>query len=74
MSEFAERILPFDTKAACCYGKLVAELRTQGQPISVEDAQIAAIAITNNLMLATRNIKDFNSISSLSLIDPWTTS
>jgi len=30
-----------------------------GKPVSTEDAQIAAIAVTNNLVLVTRNTKDF---------------
>jgi predicted nucleic acid-binding protein len=39
--------------------------------ISVEDAQIAAIALTADLTLATRNVKDFFEIDKLQIINPW---
>ena len=35
------------------------------------DAIIAATALTHNLTLITRNIRDFNSIIGLDLINPW---
>jgi predicted nucleic acid-binding protein len=38
--------------------------------MSVADALIAATALYHNLALATHNVKDFESIKSLSLIDP----
>ncbi len=40
--------------------------------MSVEDAQIAAIAQQNSLALATRNLTDFNFLDVLDLINPWT--
>ena len=71
--EFQDRILPFDASAASCYANLVAKARKAGRTLSVEDAQIAAITLANRLTLATRNIKDFDFIPDLSLIDPWQT-
>jgi predicted nucleic acid-binding protein len=69
--EFQERILPFDAGAASYYANLVANTRKAGRTLSVEDAQIAAIAQVNHLTLATRNSKDFEFIPDLSLINPW---
>jgi len=69
--EFAGRCLPFDYEAACKYSQIVADRSRKGKPISVEDAQIAAIAITADLSLATRNIKDFEGIEELNVINPW---
>jgi predicted nucleic acid-binding protein len=69
--EFSEKCLPFDYQAAAEYAKIVSSRNRQGRPISVEDAQIAAIAIVANLTLATRNIKDFLDIKGLKLINPW---
>lgn len=69
--EFRDRILPFDAGAATYYANLVATTRKVGRSISVEDAQIAAITQANRLTLATRNIKDFDFIPDLLLINPW---
>ena len=69
--EFSEKCLPFDYQAAGEYAKIVASRSRQGSPITVEDAHIAAIALTADLTLATRNTKDFMGIKGLKLIDPW---
>lgn len=69
--EFVGRCLPFDELAAHEYAALVATRNKVGMPISTEDAQIAAIALRNDLVLATRNTKDFRNISELLLLDPW---
>ncbi len=39
--------------------------------ISVPDAIIAATAITNNLLLITKNVKDFKKISDINLLSPY---
>lgn len=69
--DFSGRCLPFDERAADEYAALVAVRARSGQPISTEDAQIAAIAVTHDLLLVTRNIKDFTCIAGLSLVNPW---
>ena len=69
--DFSDRCLPFDCEAAFEYALIVAERNRQGRPISVEDAQIAAIAGTAGLALATRNTKDFSGVKGLKLVDPW---
>ena len=69
--EFSEKCLPFDYQAASEYATIVSSRNRQGIPITVEDAQIAAIAIAANLELATRNAKDFLGIIGLKLINPW---
>lgn len=69
--EFAGRCLPFDEQAATFYASIVALRARLGRPISVEDAQIAAIAQSHGLMLATRNERDFELIEGLSVVNPW---
>lgn len=69
--DFAGRCLPFDEPAASLYACLVAERNRAGRPISVEDAQIAAIALAHGLHLATRNVPDFAGIERLNVINPW---
>jgi predicted nucleic acid-binding protein len=71
--DFFEKCLPFDFQSAGEYAEIVSSRNRQGRPITVEDAQIAAIAITSNLELATRNTKDFLGIEGLKLINPWET-
>ena len=69
--DFQGRCLPFDYHAAAEYAMIVSDRSRTGRPISVEDAQIAAIARTADLSLATRNTKDFERIRGLELVNPW---
>ena len=69
--DFAGRCLPFDDQAAGHYGAVVATRTRMGRPISVEDAQIAAIALAGNRVLATRNTVDFDAIAGLTTLNPW---
>ena len=74
-SGFAGRILPFDSAAAHEYApdstKAVNTTRRVGRPISIPDAQIAAIAKSRSWAVATRNVADFEGCG-VTLIDPWT--
>lgn len=69
--DFAAACLPFDRAAAGHYATIVADRLKRGRPISVEDAQIAAIARAADLTLATRNLEDFAAIDGLALANPW---
>ncbi|MHB0981672.1 MAG: PIN domain-containing protein [Thermoleophilia bacterium] len=69
--EFHGRCLAFDESAASRYAALVAARMRVGRPISVEDAQIAAMALTAGFVLATRNLGDFKDIAGLSVANPW---
>ena len=61
--------LPFDDDAALIYGRIRASLAAQGTPVSSNDLQIAAIAISNNLTLVTHNTREFSRILELRLED-----
>jgi predicted nucleic acid-binding protein len=67
---FEGRILPFDAPAAETYGELVAELESEGNPITVIDAMIAAIAQSNAATLATRNMAHFTK-TGVTLVNPF---
>jgi len=69
--EFSGRCLPFEENSAIHYAKLVARRQKSGRLISVEDAQISAIALVHGMKLATRNTRDFELIDELELINPW---
>lgn len=70
--KFAGRCLPFDEDGAQQYARIVAARTRAGRPISVEDAQIAAIALAHHMPLATRNVSYFEGIDGLALVNPWT--
>jgi toxin FitB len=67
---FAQRILVFDGPAARAFPSIAAGRRRRGRPISVLDAQIAAIAKANGATLATRNTSDFEGCG-VRLVNPW---
>lgn len=67
---FRERVLPFDSAAASAYADIAAKRRRAGRPISAFDAAIAAIALSQKVPLATRNLPDFAGCE-VDLIDPW---
>ena len=67
---FAGRVLPFDSSAARDYADIAAERRAAGRPISQSDCQIAAIARSRGLAVATRNVRDFSE-TGVEVIDPW---
>ncbi|MBD8021155.1 type II toxin-antitoxin system VapC family toxin [Brevibacterium gallinarum] len=63
-------VLPFDVAAASHYAELVANRKASGSPISMADAEIAAICRTHLATCATRNVKDFQG-TGVSTINPW---
>jgi predicted nucleic acid-binding protein len=69
-TQFAIRIYSFDEKSAHVYGRLMAASERRGRPMETQDCMIAAITLSNNARLATRNGKDFVA-TGVPLVDPW---
>lgn len=67
---FGDRVLPFDSDAARSYGDIAAMRRSAGRPVAPADCQIAAIAHSRRLAVATRNIRDFADME-IKLVNPW---
>lgn len=67
---FGHQVLDFDSAAAIEYGLVVARRSRLGRPISVIDAQLAAVGITAGGTIATRNTDDFTETGA-ELVDPW---
>jgi len=65
-----DRVLAFDHAAAVHYAEIVAGRDEIGRPITVADAQIAAICRARHAILATRNVRDFES-TGITVVDPW---
>jgi hypothetical protein len=64
-SDHADRILPVTDRIALEWGRIAA-LRPRGDI----DGLIAATAIVHDLILVTRNVKDFEDVA-VALINPW---
>lgn len=71
LQEFVDNQLNFDNSAASEYAKIVSHCSKNGRAISTEDAQIASIARVYNAVLVTRNIRDFDMIENLELLNPF---
>jgi len=63
-------VLGFDEPASLQYARIFAQRRKSGRPISEMDCQIAAIALTGGLAIATRNVDDFANCG-IDVINPW---
>lgn len=68
--DFEGQVLSFDEPAAMHYAEVVAHRERTGRPISMADAQIAAICRNWNAALATRNIDDFAD-TGVDAVNPW---
>ena len=67
---FRNRVLPFDTTAAQIYADIPARRRALALHIDLPDTQIAAIARSHDMGVATRNVSDFTDCG-VELIKPW---
>jgi len=65
---FDGRIIALDTDVLAEWGKLRAGM---ARNLPTADSMIAAAAITHHMTLLTRNIKDFDGIEGLMLLNPW---
>ena len=63
-------IFSFDKTAADKYGTIRVYLERKGIPISERDLQIASIAMANNLIVVTHNVKEFERVSGL-IFEDW---
>ena len=68
--DFAGRVLPFDSAAAVVFTEIFAERQDVGRPISFRDCQIAAIARSRGIPIATRNFRDFEDTGN-QIVNPW---
>ena len=70
LQRFAARMVIIDAPTMFMWGSLTARMEAAGQPMAVMDSLIAASAMQNNLILATRNVSDFLP-SGVQVINPW---
>ena len=68
---FDGRVLPFDSRAARAYAGIAAMRRSAGRTVPPADCQVAAIARSRGMAVATRNVRDFDDID-IEIVNPWT--
>ena len=66
-------IIPFDIHASWINSDIRERLEKKGRKASLADSMIAATAIANNMILVTRNVKDFEDIKEVSalMVENW---
>ncbi len=66
-------IIPFDIHASWIHSDIRERLEQKGKKVPLADSMIAATAIANNLVLVTRNVKDFEDIKEFSslMVENW---
>ncbi|MDD2408009.1 MAG: type II toxin-antitoxin system VapC family toxin [Tepidiphilus sp.] len=67
---FAGRVLAFDLACTNSYAYVLATARRSGSGIRTADGLIAAVAVANGLIVATRNTSPFEA-AGLIVINPW---
>ena len=67
---FSRRILGVDMQSSLLWGDLIGAAKANGEPVPVIDALIAATAQQHKLVLATRNVTDFERFP-LTIVNPW---
>ncbi len=65
-----QRILAFDEAAAIAFGQIIAKAKAAGYGIGFADAQIAAIALSQGFVVATRDTQPFEVVG-LQVINAW---
>jgi predicted nucleic acid-binding protein len=69
-SWFQDRILPVTRTIAERWGVLDGERQLAGRPMNIADGPIAATALEHDLVVVTRNVKDFAGLG-VTVFRPW---
>ncbi len=62
--------LPWERETGLRWAALIADLRTSGQSMPIKDSLIAATALVHDLILVTRNKRDFLK-TGIEVLDPF---
>ncbi len=67
---YGEDIIPFDKRAAIICARIHNRAQREGFTPTIEDLEIAATCLSNDMTLVTRNVKDFDYLG-VSLFNPF---
>lgn len=70
LSDFENRVLPFDLSAALYAAQIDADRQKRGRPAGFADTQIAGIAVSHGAAVITRNVRHFEDLA-IPVVNPW---
>ncbi|MGH2409171.1 MAG: type II toxin-antitoxin system VapC family toxin [Chloroflexota bacterium] len=70
LPQFSGRLLPLDGAIMKTWGQITGQALQRGLPTNYVDSLLAATAITHDLTLVTRNIKDVQAFP-VQVLNPW---
>lgn len=70
LQRFENKIIDIDIETILVWAKTTHKLQTIGKPMPIMDSLIAATCLAKNLILVTRNEKDFSALE-IELINPF---
>lgn len=70
IAEFDDHIIPLYRDAADLAAEFRAHAEWEQRKLTMADALIASTAVTQGLILVTRNVKDFDYLS-VEIVNPW---
>ena len=68
---FRDAIAVYDVAAARATARILVDAEAGGHPMTLADAQIAGICVATECHLATRNLRDFEHVSELTVVSPF---
>ena len=68
VERFGGRIIPLDADVMTEWGKTRAKSK---RTMPIIDSLIASTAVTHHMILVTRNVKDFEDVEGIMLLNPW---
>ncbi len=71
VAAFHEAIVVYDVEAAESTARVLVSTEVAGRPMGLADAQIAGICLAGGHVLATRNVRDFENVADLEILDPF---
>nr|WP_300144201.1 type II toxin-antitoxin system VapC family toxin [Propionicimonas sp.] len=68
---FADVIVPYDLSAARVTARILIAADASGRPMGLPEGQMAGICVAREHTLATKNLRDFQGVDELTLVNPF---